>query len=117
MSGLRDRCLAIAGGWPGVVHATAADELPSLKVGGKMFATFGDRDPGVSVKTDSTETALMLIDAGVAERAPYFHRSWVRLPDHAAEDELRHRLAASYDLIRASLKKAERDALPPREAT
>ena len=112
---LRDRCLAIAGGWPGVAHATAADELPSLKIGGKMFATFGHSDPGVSVKTDSIETAAMLIDAGVAGRAKYFHRSWVRLPEDAPDDELRHRLACSYDLVRASLKKAERDALPIRE--
>ncbi|ROU03718.1 MmcQ/YjbR family DNA-binding protein [Histidinibacterium lentulum] len=112
---LRDRCLAIAGDWPGVVHATADSELPSLKVGGKMFATFGHVEPGVSVKTDSIDTATMLIDAGVAGRAPYFHRSWVRLPEAVAEDELRHRLGLSYDLVRASLKKAEREALPPRE--
>jgi hypothetical protein len=31
--------------------------------------------PGVSVKTDSVETAQMLIDAGVGVKAPYFHRS------------------------------------------
>jgi predicted DNA-binding protein (MmcQ/YjbR family) len=111
---LRDRCLAIAGGWPGVVHATAETELPSLKVGGKMFATFGDADTGVSVKTDSVETAAMLIDAGVGERAPYFHRSWVRLPEAVAGDELRHRLGLSYDLVRAALTKAERAALPDR---
>lgn len=112
---LRERCLAIAGGWPGVVHATAVNELPSLKVGGKMFATFGHVDPGVSVKTDSTDTAAMLIDAGVAGRAPYFHRSWVRLPEAVTEDELRHRLGLSYDLVRASLKKIDREALPQRE--
>ena len=33
------------------------------------------------------------------------------------DDEARHRIAISYDTIRASLKKAERDALPPRETT
>jgi predicted DNA-binding protein (MmcQ/YjbR family) len=33
------------------------------KVGGKMFACIGAVTPGVSVKTDSVETAQMLIDA------------------------------------------------------
>ena len=37
------------------------------------------RLPGVSVKTDSVETAEMLIEAGVGVKAPYFHRSWVNL--------------------------------------
>ena len=50
------------------------------KVGGKMFACIGAVTPGVSVKTDSIETAEMLIDAGVGVKAPYFHRSWVNLP-------------------------------------
>jgi predicted DNA-binding protein (MmcQ/YjbR family) len=50
------------------------------KVGGKMFACIGAVMPGVSVKTDSIETAQMLIDAGLGVKAPYFHRSWVNLP-------------------------------------
>ena len=45
-----------------------------------MFACIGAVMPGVSVKTDSIETAQMLIDAGVGVKAPYFHRSWVNLP-------------------------------------
>jgi len=75
------------------------------KVGGKMFACIGAVMPGVSVKTDSVETAQMLIDAGVGVKAPYFHRSWVNLPWETAEDELRHRLRTSYDLVRAGLTK------------
>ena len=102
---------------PGATEAHPP-ELVSWKVGGKMFACFGgegDMD-GVSVKTPDTDTAAMLIDAGAAVRAPYFHRSWVRLPFGATDmDEARHRLATSYDLIRASLKKADREALPERE--
>src|SRR5215831_14095756 len=58
------------------------------KVGGKMFACIGAVTPGVSVKTDSVETAQMLIDAGVSVKAPYFHRSWVNLPWGTSEDEL-----------------------------
>ena len=75
------------------------------KVGGKMFACIGAVMPGVSVKTDSIETAEMLIDAGIGVKAPYFHRSWVNLSWDTSEDELRHRLSASYELVRSSLPK------------
>ncbi|WP_170760111.1 MmcQ/YjbR family DNA-binding protein [Ruegeria lacuscaerulensis] len=84
------------------------------KVGGKMFACIGTANDGVSVKTPDIETALMLIDAGVGEKAPYFHRSWIRLPFDCDEDELRHRLTSSYDLVRSSLTKKVQAALPPR---
>ena len=59
--------------------------------------------PGVSVKTEGVETAEMLIAAGVGVKAPYLHRSWINLPWSTPEDELRHRLAASYRLVRAGL--------------
>jgi predicted DNA-binding protein (MmcQ/YjbR family) len=83
------------------------------KVGGKMFACIGAVMPGVSVKTDSVETAQMLMDAGVGVKAPYFHRSWVNLPWGTSEDELRHRLTASYRLVRASLTKKAQAELDP----
>jgi predicted DNA-binding protein (MmcQ/YjbR family) len=83
------------------------------KVGGKMFACIGAVTPGVSVKTDSVETAQMLIDAGVGVKAPYFHRSWVNLPWGTSEDELRYRLTASYRLVRASLTKKAQAQLKP----
>lgn len=83
------------------------------KVGGKMFACIGAVMPGVSVKTDSIETAEMLIDAGIGVKAPYFHRSWVNLPWEAPEDELRYRLAASYRLVRGSLTKKAQAGLAP----
>ncbi|MEO0860410.1 MAG: MmcQ/YjbR family DNA-binding protein [Pseudomonadota bacterium] len=110
---------SICEAFPGATPAVPP-ELVSWKVGGKMFACFGGESSmtGVSVKTDSVETASMLIDAGAAVKAPYFHRSWVRLPFETTDlEEGRHRLSVSYDLIRASLKKAERDALPARETT
>ena len=50
----------------------------------------------------------------VGVKAPYFHRSWIRLPLDAPEDELRHRIASSYDTVRASLTKKLQAALPPR---
>ena len=85
------------------------------QVGGKMFACIGAVTAGVAVKTRDIETAQMLIDTGIASKAPYFHRSWVQLPEDCAVDKLRHRLIISYDLIRASLTKKLRSALPPRE--
>lgn len=84
------------------------------KVGGKMFACIGAMNQGVSVKTRDVETAQMLIEAGVGEKAPYFHRSWVQLPWGVAEDELRHRLESSYDIVRGGLTKKAQAALEPR---
>jgi predicted DNA-binding protein (MmcQ/YjbR family) len=84
------------------------------KIGGKMFACIGAMRDGLNVKTDSVETAEMLIAAGVAERARYFHRSWVYLPEDTAAEELRHRILRSYDIIRAALPKRLRAALAPR---
>ena len=83
------------------------------KVGGKMFACVGAMREGVNVKTDSVETAEMLIAAGVAERAAYFHRSWVYLPEGSAEDELRNRIVTSYRIVRAGLTKKAQAALGP----
>ncbi|SMX40927.1 MmcQ/YjbR family DNA-binding protein [Maliponia aquimaris] len=85
------------------------------KVGGKMFACIGAVDPGVAVKTADIETATMLIDAGIGERAPYFHRSWIKLPETTAQDELRHRIHLSYDIVRGGLTKKAQAALPPRK--
>ncbi len=75
------------------------------KVGGKMFASVGAVLTGVSVKTDSIETAERLIEMGIGTRAPYFHRSWVHLPEATDDDELQHRLQVSYDIVRAKLPK------------
>ena len=76
-----------------------------------MFACFGDRIDGVCVKTDSTDTAAMLIDAGAATKAPYFHKSWVLVSFDADPDELRHRISVSYDIIFKALPKKTRDAI------
>ena len=81
------------------------------KVGGTMFACTGAKIPGVSVKTDSIETAQMLIEVGVGLKAPYFHKSWVLLPFETDEDELRHRLTQSYKIVRSGLTKKAQAAL------
>jgi predicted DNA-binding protein (MmcQ/YjbR family) len=77
-----------------------------------MFACIGTSNDGVSVKTADIETAQMLIDAGIAAKAPYFHRSWVRLPWGTTEDELQHRLHISYKIVRKGLTKKAQAALP-----
>lgn len=110
---------AICAALPGTRLAGPPGELFSWKIGEKMFACFGDFEDsgGVSVKCSDAETAAMLIETGTAEKAPFFHKSWVRFAYAvSALDEVRHRLVQSYDIVRASLKKSLRDALPPREA-
>jgi len=84
------------------------------KVGGKLFAVVGSMDTGVSVKCADVETAALLIDLGRAERAPYFHRSWVHLPWGVVDaPELRDRLTLSYRIIRGGLPKRDQAALSP----
>ena len=84
------------------------------KVGGKMFALVGANDTGLFVKCPDVDTAEMLKDAGVAVKAPYFHKSWVLLPwDRVDADEIRHRIAVSYDTIRGKLPKKVQAALGP----
>ncbi len=82
------------------------------KVGGKMFACIGVANDGVSVKTPDVETAGLLIEAGRAERAPYFHKSWVRLPwNHVDADEFQDRLRISYEIVLSSLPKKVQKAI------
>ncbi len=84
------------------------------KVGGKMFAVVGVVEDGVSVKCPDVETAGLLIEMGRAERAPYFHASWVRLRfGTVPDDEVRERLTTSYRIIRAGLPKRIQASLGP----
>ncbi len=108
-------CRALPGAeWSDPWASSGGGGHDAWKVGGKMFACIGSRNDGVSVKTPDIETATMLIDAGVGDRAPYFHRSWIRLPFDAAPEELRHRIHSSYDIVRAGLTKKAQAALAPR---
>ncbi|MDA7425935.1 MmcQ/YjbR family DNA-binding protein [Thalassococcus lentus] len=112
---LRDRVNTIAEGLPGAELTHPFDQAhDAWKVGGKMFTCIGAVNPGVSVKTPDTETAAMLIETGVAQRAPYFHRSWVQLPPTVPTDELQHRIFVSYDTVRGGLTKKLQASLPLR---
>ncbi len=108
---------ALCAAMPGAV-LSGPGELDAWKVGGKMFACFGHAETrdanteAAAVKCPDVETAAMLIDAGAARRAPYFHRSWVSL-DLADLDpeEAGHRARVSYEAIRDALPKKTRAAL------
>ena len=88
------------------------------KVAGKMFATIGAMNEGVSFKCASVGDAAMLIDLGRVERAPYLPRGgwvfvrWAAMPD----DERRDRLTLSYLTVRRSLPKRTQTALGPEPA-
>ncbi len=110
----RARVDAICAGLPGAEKSDPwGGGHDAWKIGGKLFACIGAATPGVSVKTESVETAAMLIEAGVGVKAPYFHRSWILLPDATPEDELTHRLVVSYKIVRGGLTKKLQAALPP----
>lgn len=108
---------ALCAAHPGAV-LSGVGELDAWKVGGKMFACFGHVETRaantatVSVKCPDVKTAQMVIDAGAASKAAYFHRSWVSL-DLAAldQDEAAHRIAVSYASVATSLPKKIREAL------
>ena len=102
---------------PGAV-LSGPGELDAWKVGGKMFACFGHEETRaentetVSVKCPDVETAQMLIDAGAAQKAAYFHKSWVSLPLASLDaEEAQHRIDVSYDAIASKLPKKLREAL------
>ena len=112
---LRDALDAICADLPGAEKSDPwGGGHEAWKIGDKMFACIGSVQPGVSVKTADIATAAMLIDAGVGEKAPYFHKSWVRLPENVDKAELAHRVVASYDIVRSGLTKKFQATLPER---
>ncbi|WP_147124906.1 MmcQ/YjbR family DNA-binding protein [Shimia ponticola] len=110
----RDLTDGVCSALPGAEWADHRDgSHDAWKVGGKMFATIGMMNDGVSVKTPNIETAQFLIELGRAIKAPYFHRSWVRIPwGHVPDDELQDRILTSYRLVRQSLPKRVQAQLP-----
>ena len=101
---LRDRLEAVCRTLPGAEKSDPwGGGHDAWKVGGKMFACIGAKLPGVAVKTPDIDTATMLIDAGIGSKASYFHRSWVLLPEDVAQEELHHRVEASYGIVRSKL--------------
>lgn len=85
------------------------------KVGGKLFACIGVRRQGVAVKCASIEAADILRELGIGTEAPYFHASWLLLPEDCNLAELRHRIEYSYLIVRSSLPRKAQALLDPFE--
>ncbi len=85
------------------------------KVGGKSYVIMGTANKGVTLKCADAGTAEMLIDLGVAEKAPYLPRGgWVFIPFGTMDpDELRERFRTSYLTVRGSLTKKLQASLAP----
>ncbi len=83
------------------------------KVGGKVFAILAPEAGRLTLKCDSPDKAEMLIEAGIAERAPHLPRGGWAAFRGLEGDDLRSWVTESYDAIKASLtkkKQAEIDA-------
>ena len=117
MSGdLRVRVNRACDGLPGAVLGHPFDnEHDAWKVGGRMFTCIGSKRTGVSVKTPSIEAAQMMIEGGVGQKAPYFHRSWVHLTPETDDDLLRAAILRSYDIVRAGLPRKVQASLGARQ--
>ncbi len=111
MHNAKAEAMTRAGAMPGAALSQPfGPDVEVWKVGGKIFAAI--TDDGVCVKCEGVAEARMLIDLGLAERAPYFHASWVRVPlTGAGAETIAARIAASYDRIRAGLPRALRATL------
>lgn len=109
----REEADKICAALPGAFWSSHHDGgLDAWKVGGKMFACIGMAADGISVKCPDVETAEFLIEIGAAQKAKYFHRSWVRVPfEGKGQQELTDRIHQSYGIIRASLPKKVQAAL------
>ena len=85
------------------------------KVGGKLFVVVGAQEGnGLNVKCPDIDTAQLLIEVGRALPAPYFHKSWVRIPFGTVDEaEMRDRISISYRVIRAGLSKKLQATLAP----
>ena len=86
------------------------------KLAGKMFAILSTRaDAAVSLKCDPVLAEMLReTHAGVGHRYHLDRRHWISVDlDGGLEDDELGRLAAgSYDLVKASLTKAQRAAIP-----
>lgn len=92
----------------GATHVVQWMGSQVYKVGGKMFAVHGPESGLLTVKCESEDTARMLIEIGAARRAPHLPRGgWVAFDvEQGGADDLRNRIAKSYEVICAKLPKA-----------
>ncbi len=111
----RDAVRTICERFPGATleHSFGPDH-DVWKIGGKMFASIGAMNDGVSLKCVDAETAAFLIDLKIARPAPYLKRGgWVQIQWEAFDpSEAAMRLRQSYDVVRGTLPKKVQAALP-----
>ena len=90
-------------GAPGATRSDRRDGgHDARELGGKMFARVGVKGEGRSITCPDMLTAAMLKDAGLAVKAPSFHRARGLLPlDRVEAGETAHRTRVSHDAIRA----------------
>ncbi len=103
---------------PGAV-LSGPGELDAWKLAGRMFACFGHVDTRATnkdhavVRCADNAMARMLIETGIAGKPAYFRGARVRIDlEDLDEGEADHRIAVSYETIRAGLPKKVRAALP-----
>jgi predicted DNA-binding protein (MmcQ/YjbR family) len=108
----REAVKALALGHPAATHIQLWGRSDVYKVGGKVFATCGLGDEGLSVKVSPIGWAVLTED-GPGRQAPYFargHWAFVALED-LTPDEAKSWIDASYDLVTSKLTRAARKAL------
>ena len=82
------------------------------KVGGKVFAIGHFAGEAAYVFKTTPLSFALLLDQGLASRAPYLPRgNWVRVSGGVPDAMLRDLLRQSYDLVAARLTKATRASL------
>jgi len=99
----------------GLAGVTLVDQWESrvAKVGDKVFAVLNDDGAKIAFKVSEESFEILTALDGVGQ-APYFaKRKWVAVAPVAplSDDELRHYLRRSYDLIAAGLTKKLRTEL------
>ena len=115
----RDRILAACGTKPGSAEDYPfGDGAAVFKVAGRMFALVSLGPPPGSVSLKCDPRLAEDLRARYAAITPGYHlntRHWnTGEPDDAVPDEeLLDLIDHSYDLVVASLTKAQRDSLPP----
>ena len=108
----RQDVMELALGHPAATHIRLWGRTDVYKVGGKVFATCGLGDEGLSVKVSPIGFAV-LTDDGPGRQAPYFargHWAFVALAD-LTHDEAKNWIDASYELVTRKLTKAARAEL------
>ena len=90
-----------------------------LKVCGRMFALFGRREGRVNLSLKCEPYLASLVRQQYQDVIPGYHlnkRHWntVRLPGDVPEDEIRHLIDHSYDLVVKALTRKAREELAQR---